>query len=101
MSLAIILFILTDLMLLALPQWRAPIALGSAALFIFLGLLSPQQALASVDLNVLLMIAGTMGIVSLFIDSQMPVFLADLILARTPDAICLPFALSAVTADLR
>ena len=81
MSLAIILFVLTYLMLLALPRWRAPIALGSAALFIFLGLLSPQQALAAVDLNVLLMIAGTMGIVALFIDSKMPVLLADLMYA--------------------
>jgi Na+/H+ antiporter NhaD/arsenite permease-like protein len=94
MYLAIILFILTYLMLLALPRWRAPIALGSAALFILLGLLSPQQALASVDLNVLLVIAGTMGIVSLFIDSQMPVLLADLILERTPDVKCAIVALS-------
>lgn len=84
MILAILLFVLTYLLLLAFPQRRAWIALGSGALFLLLGILPADKALAAVDFNVLLMIAGTMGLVSLFIDSRMPALLADLILEHTP-----------------
>ncbi len=85
MVLALILFILTYVGLLALPQKRAWVALISALLFILLGILPVGDVLGSVDFNVLMMIAGTMGIVSLFIESKMPSLLADLILERTPN----------------
>ena len=85
MILALILFILTYVGLLALSDKRAWVALISAALFVLLGILPVGDVLGAVDFNVLMMIAGTMGIVSLFIDSNMPSLLADLILERTPN----------------
>lgn len=82
---AIILFALTYILLLALPKWRAIIAIASALMFIILGILPINKVLGSVDFNVLMMIAGTMGTVSLFIESKMPSLLADLILEHTPN----------------
>lgn len=85
MILALILFALTYVGLLTLQDKRHWVALISASLFVVLGILPIGDVLGSVDYNVLMMIAGTMGIVSLFIDSQMPMLLADLILEKTPN----------------
>ncbi|MEG0853563.1 MAG: SLC13 family permease [Angelakisella sp.] len=84
-TVALGLFALTYLLLLALPRFRAYIAMGSAAIFVLLGILPVGKVFAAVDWNVILMIAGTMGIVSLFIRSKMPALLADLIIEKTPD----------------
>jgi len=59
--------------------------LGSAALFVVLGILPAGKVFTSVDWNVIMMIAGTMGVVSLFIDSKMPSLLADMILDKMPN----------------
>lgn len=83
--LALSLFILTYVLLLILPNLRAYIALGSAVLFVAFGILPISEVIGTVDWNVLMMIAGTMGVVSLFIDSNMPSLLADLILKKTPN----------------
>lgn len=82
---AIALFVLTYALLLVFPRIRTYIALASASIFVILGILPIAKILTTVDWNVILMIAGTMGIVSLFIESKMPVLLADLIIARTPN----------------
>lgn len=81
--LAAILFAATYLLLLALPNCRALVALLGGGCFVAAGLLTPAQALAAVDWNVLLMIAGTMGLVQLFIDSGMPARLAYNLLCHT------------------
>ena len=82
---AIALFVLTYVLLLVFPRVRAYIALASAATFVLLGILPVSEVFTTVDWNVILMIAGTMGIVSLFIESKMPALLADLIIERTPN----------------
>lgn len=82
---AIVLFALTYLLLLLLPKYRAYVALGSAVLFVVLGILPFNKVWQAVDWNVLLMIAGTMGLVSLFIESKMPARLGDLIIAKVPN----------------
>ena len=41
--------------------------------------------LGTIDWNVILMIAGTMGLVALFIESKMPALLADLIMEKVPN----------------
>lgn len=82
---AIIIFALTYVLILALPKYRPYVALASGALFIITGLLPLDEVLGAIDYNVLLMIAGTMGLVTLFIDSKMPSLLADLIMARVPN----------------
>ncbi len=82
---AIALFVLTYLLLLLFPKVRAYIALASASIFVLLGILPIGKVFATVDWNVILMIAGTMGVVSLFIESKMPALLADLIIEKTPN----------------
>ncbi len=82
---AIALFVLTYALLLIFPKIRAYIALASASAFVVFGILPIDKILTAVDWNVILMIAGTMGIVSLFIESKMPALLADLIIEKTPN----------------
>ena len=83
---ALILFLAAYVLILLFPKRRAVVALSAAALFVLLGILPPAQALAAVDWNVLGMLAGTMGTVSLFIRSQMPARLADRLVQVLPDA---------------
>lgn len=84
-TVAIVLFIATYASLLAFPRWRAQIALTSALIFILLGIMPLNLVFVAVDWNVIMMIAGTMGIVALFIESRMPARLADLLIQRTPN----------------
>lgn len=83
-TLAIALFAITYLLLLLLPRYRPHIALVSAGIFVAVGIVPLNMVFGFIDWNVILMIAGTMGIVSLFIKSRMPALLADLILEKTP-----------------
>ena len=85
MIIALILFALTYVLMLVFSNYRPYIALASAAIFIISGMLPLSEVLPSLDFNVLLMIAGTMGIVALFIESKMPEFLADLVMERVPN----------------
>jgi len=85
MYLALALFILTYALMLAMPRYRAYVVLGSALLYVVLGFVPPGAALAAIDWNVILMIAGTMGIVHFFIKSKMPALMADIIIDRMPD----------------
>ncbi len=84
-ELALGLFGLTYICLLMFPKYRSYLALGSALLFVLFGVLPTGKILTAIDWNVILMIAGTMGIVSLFIESKMPSLLADIILDKMPD----------------
>ena len=91
---AIILFAITYVLMLAFGKYRAPIALGSAAVFIISGMLPLDSIFGAVDFNVLLMIVGTMGLVQLFIDSKMPALLADVIMEKVPNVCIAAVALS-------
>ncbi len=82
---AIILFAVTYVAMLVFSKYRTYIALASALVFIVSGMLPLGDILPSIDFNVLLMIAGTMGLVKLFIDSKMPALLADLVMAKVPN----------------
>ena len=86
---ALILFAVTYVLLFALPKYRAYVALCSAVVFtiwltficndVEYGLL---DSILGIDFNVLMMIAGTMGIVTLFIESKMPMLIADVMLSK-------------------
>ncbi len=82
---AISIFAIAYILMLVFSKYRPYIALGSALIFIISGMLSAENIIGAVDFNVLLMIAGTMGIVSLFIESKMPELLADLIMEKVPN----------------
>ena len=82
---AIALFAATYVLMLVFSKFRPYIALGSALIFVITGMLPVGSILGAIDFNVLLMIAGTMGIVALFIESKMPELLADLIMQKVPN----------------
>ena len=82
---AVVLFGATYVLLLVFPRKRAHIAVASAVVFVALGIMPLGKLFFSVNWNVLLMIAGTMGTVSLFIESKMPALLGDIIIAKTPN----------------
>lgn len=84
-TVALILFAATYIGLLIFSKYRAYIALGSAALFVILGIMPLEKVFQAVDWNVIMMIAGTMGTVALFIESRMPAKLADMIIDKTPN----------------
>ena len=58
------------------------IALSSAIIFVLFGFLPVDKVLGAIDFNVLLMILGTMGTVSFFIESKMPNMLSDIIILK-------------------
>ena len=86
---ALILFAITYVLLFALPKFRSYVAFGSAVVFsVWLSFLCKDiefgfsDVLGAIDFNILMMIAGTMGIVSLFIESKMPMRIADILLSK-------------------
>ena len=84
MTLAIILFAVTYVLMISFGKYRPYIALASGALFILTGMLPANQIIGALDFNVLLMLAGTMGTVDLFIRSKMPNRLSDKLVQMLP-----------------
>lgn len=91
---AIIVFVITYVLMLIFGKYRPYIALASGVVFIVSGMLPVADVFDAIDFNVLLMIAGTMGLVALFIDSKMPALLADLVMERVPNVQMAAVALS-------
>lgn len=91
---AIALFAVTYVLMLMFSKYRPYIALTSALIFIVSGMLPIGKVIGNIDFNVLLMIAGTMGIVALFIESKMPELLADLIMEKVPNVMWAAVAMS-------
>ena len=94
MTPAIILFAITYIFILAFGKYRTYIALASGVIFVASGMLPVSQLLPSIDFNVLLMIIGTMGLVSLFTESKMPAMLADMMMEKVPNVKWAAVALS-------
>ncbi len=99
---AIIIFAITYVLMLIFSKYRPYIAIASGVVFIASGMLPLGSILGALDFNVLLMIAGTMGIVQLFIDSRMPERLADVIMDKVPNiqwaAVCLSLFAGVISA---
>ena len=91
---AIILFAITYVLMLTFSKYRPYIALGSALIFIVSGMLPLGDIFGAIDFNVLMMIAGTMGLVQLFIDSKMPDLLAELLMKKVKNVQMAAVALS-------
>lgn len=96
---ALIIFIITYILMLAFQKYRPWIALTSAAVYIILGMcgmfdMNILSALKAVDYNVLLMIGGTMGTVTLFVESKMPARLSELLISKVPNVLWAVTALS-------
>ena len=109
---ALIIFAVTYILMLAFQKIRPYVTIGSAVIFVCLGLVaqfSPDlfgegffnitnaagevstfsytigMALKEIDWNVIMMIAGTMGTVYLFIESKMPHLMSDVLISKMPN----------------
>ena len=85
MYIALALFAAAYVLMLIFQKFRPYIAIAAGLIFIVSGMLPIDRVFGAIDFNVLLMIAGTMGIVALFIESKMPELLADLIMEKVPN----------------
>lgn len=98
----LILFAATYILMFSLQKYRPYIAIGSAVIFVLIGSLGIFEgysytfldALGEIDWNVIMMIAGTMGTVYLFIESRMPNRLSDLIMSKVGSVKWMVVALS-------
>lgn len=91
---ALLIFIAVYALMLLLPTWRATAALAAAAAFVLIGIVPVGEVADAVDWNVLLMLAGTMGTVDLFIRSNMPNRLSDRLVSVLPSVKWLIIALA-------
>ena len=82
---ALILFVAMYVLLLVFSEKRWIIALSAAAVFLVLGILPTDSVLTAINWNVLMMLAGTMVIVELFVQSKMPLRMAERLLEITPN----------------
>ncbi len=91
---AIVIFALAYVFMLVFSKYRPFIAIGAGIIFLASGILPIDQLLPAIDFNVIMMLAGTMGLVALFIESKMPALLADLIMEKMPNVMWAAVALS-------
>lgn len=114
---ALAVFALTYILMLAFQKIRPYVTVGSAIVFIALGIIATAnpsifgegffnlasggsysygltEALGEIDWNVIMMIAGTMGTVHLFIESKMPQLMSDVLISKMPNVKWVVVALS-------
>ncbi len=94
MIVALTVFILMYAGMLFLPKYRVYFALGGALAMLLTGIIGWSRIPEAINWNVIMMISGTMGIVTLFIDTGMPSRMADMMLSATPNACFAIIALS-------
>ena len=104
---ALIIFAITYVLMLIFQKIRPHIVAVSALIFVALGVIASlkadlfgvgffntadgvytygiKEALSNIDWNVIMMIAGTMGTVYLFIESKMPQLLSDVLVSKMPN----------------
>ncbi len=91
---AIVLFVLMYVGLIAFPKKKPHIALTVAAIFVVTGILPYNMLISTVDWNVLLMIFGTLLLVDYFIESKMPNLIADQLLKIAPNVMWVTILMS-------
>ena len=91
---ALIIFVITYICMIALPKYRPWVAVASALIYIIFGVMPLNGIASAVNWNVLMMLCGTMGTVSLFIESKMPNRMAELLLKKTPNVMWVAVVMS-------
>lgn len=113
---ALVIFAATYVLMLAFQKIRPYVTVGSALIFVALGVIASvnptlfgegffnltsgsysysfMNALSEIDWNVIMMIAGTMGTVYLFIESKMPQLMSDILISKMPNMKWVVVALS-------
>ncbi len=92
-----IIFVITYVLLILKPKVRHLIALISALIFVVIGIIPIKNVIPAINWNVLGILFGTMGVVTLLIDSKIPALLGDKIIDKMPDVQMAIFALAVFT----
>lgn len=82
----LIIFVLTYISIILLYTKKSIIAWTSVFIILILNILSPKQALFSINLNVLFLYVGMLFISELFLYSKMPDFLAEIFTSKAKRA---------------
>ena len=82
---ALALFLTVYVLMIILPKYRPWVALCGAVIFLIAGIVPLGKIPQAIDFNVLMMLAGTMGTVALFIESRMPNRMAEVLLQHSPN----------------
>ena len=93
---ALVLFLVTYVLMIVLPKYRPWVALTSAVVFLIAGIVPVREVPSAIDFNVLMMLAGTMGTVALFIESRMPNRMAKVLLEHSPNVMWVVVIMSLV-----
>ncbi|MBO7359221.1 MAG: TRAP transporter large permease subunit [Clostridia bacterium] len=93
-TLALVLFVLMYVLMIAKPKSRPAYALTLAVIFLVTGILPVKRLLSTINWNVLMMITGTMIIVDYFISSQMPNRLAEILLGKSKNVMWVTILMS-------
>ncbi len=92
-----IVFSLTYVLLIVKPRIRHIIALVAAGLFVAVNVVPIKTFIPTVNWNVLGILFGTMGVVTMLIDSRIPALLGDKIIDKMPNVQMAIFALAIFT----
>ncbi|MCD6427656.1 MAG: hypothetical protein J7L03_06160 [Caldisericaceae bacterium] len=92
-----IIFAFTYLLLVLKPKIRHIIAITAAGIFIALNIVPIKTVIPVINWNVLGILFGTMGIVTMLIDSKIPAYLGDKIIDKMPNVKMAIFALAVFT----
>lgn len=105
---ALVIFAVTYVLMMAFQKIRPYVTAASALIFVALGIIAVvnptlfgesffalengstyaygiKEAFSEIDWNVIMMIAGTMGTVYLFIESKMPQLMSDILISKMPN----------------
>lgn len=82
---ALIIFLLSYILFVFLPNKRTLIAVAASILLILSRTLSLGQAVSTINWNVMGIFVGTLIIANIFMESKMPAYLAEVIVDRAPN----------------
>lgn len=90
---SLVIFAIAYILMISFQKIRPYIAIAAAVVFVVLGSFSVFDgfsytffdALREIDWNVIMMIAGTMGTVYIFIESKMPQLMSDVLISKMPN----------------
>lgn len=90
---SLVIFAIAYILMISFQKIRPYIAIAGAVVFVILGSFSVFDgfsytffdALREIDWNVIMMIAGTMGTVYIFIESKMPQLMSDVLISKMPN----------------
>jgi Na+/H+ antiporter NhaD/arsenite permease-like protein len=84
-TISIIIFAAAYVLFVFLPTRRAWVAMGGTLLLLVTGTLTPPQALAAINWNVMGLFIGMLVVADIFMESRVPAYLAELLVDHAPN----------------